>query len=129
MQVNTKTLFVVGLGITAAAIWYTQSGPTKAPDPLPTPVIDRGEVLLFVKSNCAPCAQMKVALQDPKVQTAMRGVKLVEKDWGSRSTRVLYRNWKINGTPTLVWVNPQGTELKRQEGAMTPAELVTFFGG
>ena len=84
-------------------------------------------VILATADWCNPCQRLhREALSDADVKTALDSFTRLEIDHSSRSDRTneVLVGLKIDGLPTLVFYDAQGTEVARLEGARSAEEVI-----
>lgn len=77
------------------------------------------KILKFSATWCAPCATLAATLA-----TLDLGVLIEEIDIEENSE--LAAAYRVRGVPTLVLLDDNGNEVKRQTGALTAAQLKVF---
>lgn len=82
------------------------------------------KVLKFAASWCQPCKMLSRVFEDAKEQITVP-VEEIDID----ENMELAKQYGIRGVPTLVLVDDEGKEIKRQSGVMQEAQLVEFLKG
>ena len=82
------------------------------------------KVLKFAASWCQPCKMLSRVFEDAsdKITTHVEEVDI-------DANMALAKQYGIRGVPTLVIVDDEGKEVKRQSGMMTEAQLLEFLKG
>lgn len=97
--------------------------PASAPASPAAPPAVRPKLYLFTQPRCAPCAAMKVAMQDPQVQQALSRFDFQE----VQARSPLGRQYNVASTPTLVAVGAGGVQVRA--GAMTSDAILSWLAG
>jgi thioredoxin 1 len=82
------------------------------------------KALKFEASRCQPCKMMTKIMDDAAEQITIP-VEKVDID----EKMELAKQYGIRGVPTLVLVDDEGKEIKRQSGVMMEAQLLEFLKG
>ena len=91
----------------------------------------RGAMLDFSADWCLPCHELEEkTFTHPDVIAAARGLAAFKVDltnYKSESSETLRRRYAIGGVPTVVFLTPDGSEVRdaRVEGFMPPSEFLT----
>lgn len=82
------------------------------------------KALKFEASWCQPCKMMTKVMEDAgdKITTPVEKIDIDE-------NMELAKQYGIRGVPTLVLVDDEGKEIKRQSGVMVEAQLLEFLKG
>lgn len=115
------------LALLFAGCSFAPVEPTPEPVPIaprpvkPTPAA-RVPLLLFTQPGCAPCAALKRNLADAALADTMRHFDLIEVTPPDKR----FREYKVNGTPALFAVTPNGAQ--RWPGGGTLGQLAAWLG-
>lgn len=82
------------------------------------------KALKFEASWCQPCKMMTKIMDDAADQITVQ-VDKIDID----ENMELAKQYGIRGVPTLVLVDDEGKEIKRQSGVMMEAQLLEFLKG
>lgn len=103
-------LFAAFIGCVGCTVAPTQpetpapNMPPAPPDkPAPLPAV-KVHLLLFTQPGCAPCLALKLMLKDPALADVMVHFELEEVRYPDRR----FREYKVNGTPTLIALTAAG---------------------
>jgi len=82
------------------------------------------KALKFEASWCQPCKMLTKVMEDAadKITTTVEKVDIDE-------NMELAKQYGIRGVPTMVLVDDEGKEIKRQSGVMMEAQLLEFLKG
>jgi thioredoxin 1 len=82
------------------------------------------KALKFEASWCQPCKMLTKIMEDAadKITTTVEKVDIDE-------NMELAKQYGIRGVPTMVLVDDEGKEIKRQSGVMMEAQLLEFLKG
>jgi len=80
------------------------------------------KALKFEASWCAPCKMLSRVIDDAKDKIAME-IECIDIDENAE----LAKSYGIRGVPTIVIVDDEGKEVKRQSGMMMESQLVEFL--
>ncbi|MBW1713046.1 MAG: thioredoxin family protein [Deltaproteobacteria bacterium] len=92
----------------------------------------RPMVLDFTADWCPPCRTLAQNLADPRLRDLAQKAAVFRvdlTDWRSQEAEELRRRYGIRGVPTLVFIGPDGREIKelRSVGVLAPNELIPRF--
>lgn len=82
------------------------------------------KALKFEASWCQPCKVMTKIMEDAAGQITVQ-VDKIDID----ENMELAKQYGIRGVPTIVLVDDEGKEIKRQSGVMMEAQLLEFLKG
>jgi thioredoxin 1 len=82
------------------------------------------KALKFEASWCQPCKMLTKVMEDASEQITIQ-VDKIDID----ENMELAKQYGIRGVPTLVLVDDEGKEIKRQSGVMMEAQLLEFLKG
>ena len=82
------------------------------------------KALKFEASWCQPCKMMTKIMEDAAGQITVQ-VDKIDID----ENMELAKQYGIRGVPTIVLVDDEGKEIKRQSGVMMEAQLLEFLKG
>jgi thioredoxin 1 len=82
------------------------------------------KALKFEASWCQPCKMLTKIMEDASEQITVP-VEKIDID----ENMELAKQYGIRGVPTLVLVDDEGREIKRQSGVMMEAQLLEFLKG
>ena len=82
------------------------------------------KALKFEASWCQPCKMLTKIMEDAADQITVQ-VDKIDID----ENMELAKQYGIRGVPTLVLVDDEGKEIKRQSGVMMEAQLLEFLKG
>jgi thiol-disulfide isomerase/thioredoxin len=133
MSSTGAIVLVVALVATAGAAWWlrTRSGAVREVDGTVAPALQRLgvrpdqadlTVVQFSTAFCAPCRATKARLQ--QLQATRPGLAVVHVDAESHLDEV--RELDVRRTPTLFYLDRNGTLLGRSSGAPRPDELTAL---
>jgi thioredoxin 1 len=82
------------------------------------------KALKFEASWCQPCKMLTKIMEDASEQITVP-VEKIDID----ENMELAKQYGIRGVPTIVLVDDEGKEIKRQSGVMMEAQLLEFLKG
>lgn len=100
----------------------TAPAPVRPDTPVPAPKA-KGKLYLFTQPNCPPCERVRKALADPALAEEMQRWDIREIQKGDP----LWKQYKIQSTPTLIAVGADGKAHRANGGAHTLGELLAFL--
>lgn len=80
------------------------------------------KALKFEASWCAPCKMLSKTIEDAKDKLTV-DIECIDID----ENAALAKQYGIRGVPTIVIVDDEGKEIKRQSGMMMESQLLQFL--